>query len=194
MFDHSATAIDDCRLLTDDSPYPFGHSTSNHRQRANYNFMDVPEASPNDKSFVRKILSGENQRPRRADRQRLCEKHVDGATLQLVFDLLKYIEKIDGISRKLSESVSALKCIVEKHSSTGTKLKTLYADEIGKRKYQNRGNVYRCIGSTLLVKGLEFDHVIIVRDSNWQQNWGNHKDLYVALTRGSKTTTLLELM
>jgi DNA helicase IV len=43
----------------------------------------------------------------------------------------------------------------------------------------------------LLVKGLEFDHAVIVRDSDWQGNWGGHKDLYVALTRGSKTTTLI---
>ncbi len=63
----------------------------------------------------------------------------------------------------------------------------------GKRKHQNRGNVYRSIGSTLLVKGLEFDHVVILRGVEWQRSWGNYKDLYVALTRGSKTTTLMEL-
>jgi DNA helicase IV len=69
----------------------------------------------------------------------------------------------------------------------------LYAEEIARRKYQSRSNVFRCIGSTLLVKGLEFDHVVILRDSNWVGNWGNHKDLYVALTRGSKSCTLVDL-
>jgi DNA helicase-2/ATP-dependent DNA helicase PcrA len=139
------------------------------------------------------MLRGENQRPQRADRRLLCQKHTNGTTPQLVFDLIEYAERIDRTSCNLSESVSALKCIVEEHHETNTDLKTLYANEIGKRKYQGRSNVYRCIGSTLLVKGLEFDHVIILRDSDWQRNWGNHKDLYVALTRGSKTTTLMEL-
>ena len=149
--------------------------------------------SGDNKTFVEKILRGENQRPRRADRRPLCKKYNSGTTPQLVFDLLEYIERIGGTSCKLTESISALKCIVEEYRDTGTDLKTLYADEIGKRKYQSRSNVYRCIGSTLLVKGLEFDHCIILRGSDWQRNWGNHKDLYVALTRGSKTTTLMEL-
>lgn len=149
--------------------------------------------SAQDKTFVERILRGDSQQPRRADRQLLCKKHATGTTPQLVFDLLEYIERIGGTSYKLKESISALKCIVEEHRDTGTDLKTLYADEVGKRKYQSRSNVYRCIGSTLLVKGLEFDHSIILRGSDWQQSWGNHKDLYVALTRGSKTTTLMEL-
>lgn len=146
-----------------------------------------------DKTFIENILFGIDQRPRRSDRRILCDKHINGTTPQLVFDLLDYAERI-GTSCKLSESVSALKCIVEKHQETSTDLKTLYAKEIRKRKYQNRSKVYRCIGSTLLVKGLEFDHAIILRDSDWRKNWGNHKDLYVALTRGSKTTTLIELV
>ena len=123
----------------------------------------------------------------------LCEVHTTGTTAHLVFDLLEYIKQLGGTSCKLRESVSALKCIVEEHRELGTDLKTLYADEIGKRKFKSRSNVYRCIGSTLLVKGLEFDHSVILRGTDWQRSWGNHKDLYVALTRGSKTTTLMEL-
>lgn len=150
--------------------------------------------SANDKAFFEKFLAGEAQRPRRVDRRLLCKKHTTGTTPQLAFDLLEYTERINGTSCKLSESVSALKRIVEEHRESGTDLKTLYADEIGKRKYQSRSNVYRCIGGTLLVKGLEFDHAVILRGSNWQSSWGSHRDLYVALTRGSKTMTLIELV
>ena len=150
--------------------------------------------SGDDKSFIGKILRGENQRPRRADRRTLCETHhTKGTTPHLLFDLLEYIERLDGVSRKLRESISALKCILEEHIESDADLKSLYADEITKRKYQSRSNVYRCIGSTLLVKGLEFDHAVILRDADWQRNWGNHRDLYVALTRGSKSTTLMKL-
>ena len=113
----------------------------------------------------------------------------------LKFYPLIYIDIGDGKRKvcKLRESVSALKCILEEHIESGADLKSLYADEITKRKYQSRSNVYRCIGSTLLVKGLEFDHAVILRDPNWQRSWGNHRDLYVALTRGCKSTSLMEL-
>lgn len=141
------------------------------------------------KAFIEKILNGENQRPRRSDRKALCKIHTEGTTPQLLLSLVEYIEQQDGVVCKLRESVSALKCILEEHIDTGGCLKTLYAEEIARRKYQSRSNVFRCTGSTLLVKGLEFDHAVILRG----QNWGGYKDLYVALTRGSKSVTLLEL-
>ena len=170
-----------------------GSATEKSEAACNFLFRSHGGLAGNDKTFIRKILLGERQRPRHHNKCLLCEKHSKGTTPELVFDLVKYLEGINGASCKLSESVHALKCIVEEHHETGTDLKTLYANEIGKRKYQSRSNVFRCVGSTLLVKGLEFDHVIILRDQNWLRNWGNHKDLYVALTRGSKTTTLIEL-
>lgn len=149
--------------------------------------------SSGDKTFIRNILFGNVQRPRRADRRALCDRNTGGTTPQLVSELLRYCESIDNSSCKLSESISALKCILEKHQETSIDLKSLYADEIGKRKYQNRSKYSRCVGSTLLVKGLEFDHAIIIRDPQWRSNWGNYRDLYVALTRGSKTVTILNV-
>ena len=173
--------------LSDGSSREKSHAAMEFLNRAHGSLLS------NDKSFIQKILRSEHQRPRRADRRTLHETHTEGTTPHLLFDLLEYIERLDGVSCKLRESVSALKCILEEHIESGADLKSLYADEITKRKYQSRSNVYRCIGSTLLVKGLEFDHAVILRDANWQRNWGNHRDLYVALTRGSKSTTLMEL-
>jgi DNA helicase-2/ATP-dependent DNA helicase PcrA len=149
--------------------------------------------SPDDREFTAKLLKCESQRPRRADRKALVQAHSEGTTPELLLALLEYTEGLKGISCKLTESISALKCILEKHIESGTDLRSLYADEIAKRKFQSRSNVYRCTGSTLLVKGLEFDHAVILRSPNWQENWGNYRDLYVALTRGSKTTTLIDL-
>ena len=146
-----------------------------------------------DKTFVERILHGRQQNPRRDDRRRLYAKHTAGTTSELLLDLISYIEGLDSVPCKRRESVSALKCILEEHIESGADLASLYAAEIAKRKYQSRSNVYRCIGSTLLVKGLEFDHAVILRGSNWRKSWGNHRDLYVALTRGSQSTTLLEL-
>lgn len=45
----------------------------------------------------------------------------------------------------------------------------------------------RCaVGTTLLVKGLEFDHAIVLDADNY-----NARNLYVALTRGSKSLTIV---
>jgi len=44
----------------------------------------------------------------------------------------------------------------------------------------------RCVGSTLLVKGLEFDHAVVLDADGY-----NARDLYVALTRGSRSLTIL---
>lgn len=149
--------------------------------------------SQNESRFLRKILKGERQRPRNSDKQILCEKHTVGVTPKLLLDLLQYIEKRAEILCKLPESISALRCVLEAHIQSGTDLKLLYGEEIARRKYQNRSRFYRTVGSTLLVKGLEFDHSVIVRTPDWQTSWGSHNDLYVALTRASKSTTLMEL-
>lgn len=145
------------------------------------------------KGFLRKILKGTGNRPVRADRRAVFDTHREGTTPLALAELLGYIEGLNNVSCKLCESVSALKCILEEHLNSGADLKFLYAEEIAKRKYQSRSNVFRCIGKTLLVKGLEFDHVVIIRNANWQESWGTYKDLYVALSRGSKSVRLIDL-
>jgi hypothetical protein len=44
----------------------------------------------------------------------------------------------------------------------------------------------RLIGTTLLVKGLEYDHAVILDADSLDA-----KDLYVAMTRGAKTLTII---
>ncbi|HEV2160444.1 hypothetical protein [Bradyrhizobium sp.] len=147
-----------------------------------------------EKRFLAALLANKAQRPRRVDRQALCAKHKEGVTAQLLIDLLDYVTNTLKKPPKLSESISALKCVLEGHLENGASLKALYAQEIAQRKYHSRDHVHRCIGSTLLVKGLEFDHAIVLRSPAWQKSWGTHKDLYVALTRGAKSTMLVDLM
>ncbi|MCX5891253.1 MAG: UvrD-helicase domain-containing protein [Deltaproteobacteria bacterium] len=59
-------------------------------------------------------------------------------------------------------------------------------DVQNRRRHAGRRFGNRNIGSTLLVKGLEFDHVIIVDVETLKRN-----DLYVALTRGSRSVTVI---
>lgn len=54
------------------------------------------------------------------------------------------------------------------------------------RRYQGEGRVsHRSIGSTLLLKGLECDHALILNVGNMGAS-----DLYVALSRGAKSVTV----
>lgn len=54
------------------------------------------------------------------------------------------------------------------------------------RRYQGEGRVsHRSIGSTLLLKGLECDHAVILDAGNMGAT-----DLYVALSRGAKSVTI----
>lgn len=59
-------------------------------------------------------------------------------------------------------------------------------DVQNRRRHAGRRFGNRSIGSTLLVKGLEFDHVIIVDVESFKRN-----DLYVALTRGARSVTVI---
>jgi len=166
----------------------FVEGTENTKKNAISNFLKKSYSGlSGEKNFIEKLINGTTQNPRHTNRKSLCETRQSGITPALILDLLSYIEDA-GISCKLKESVSALKCVLEEHITTTQSLSNLYADEIGKRKHQSRNSSFRCIGSTLLIKGLEFDHAVIIRGSNW----GTNKDLYVALTRGSKSVTLID--
>ena len=55
-----------------------------------------------------------------------------------------------------------------------------------KTRHAGRRLAQRSVGSTLLVKGLQFDHAIIVAPEKLSRN-----DLYVALTRASRTITVV---
>ena len=146
-----------------------------------------------EKEFIEKFLKRELKRtPHRQDRKALYQLYGEAPFFERLLAALEYL-RCRKVRRKLRESISALKCILEQHVESGANLESLYADEIAKRKHRSRDRAYRCVGSTLLVKGLEFDHAVIVRDVDWQEkNWGTHRDLYVALTRGCKSVTLIE--
>jgi hypothetical protein len=55
-----------------------------------------------------------------------------------------------------------------------------------KIRHAGRQVPYRSVGSTLLVKGLEFANVVVIYSPNM-----NHKDWYVALTRATHRLTIL---
>lgn len=102
--------------------------------------------------------------------------------------LIQVIEAAEGVSVFRKEFVSRLKrallgCCVDSELSISDSLSQVREQDrfYGKR---TSGHV---VGTTLLLKGLEFDHVIVV---NAQQL--NKKNFYVALTRGTKSVTVID--
>ncbi|PMX20937.1 MULTISPECIES: UvrD-helicase domain-containing protein [unclassified Pseudomonas] len=68
----------------------------------------------------------------------------------------------------------------------GYTLMSAVAEVQNRQRHMGRKLPFRCIGSTLLVKGLEFDHAVIVQSANMSA-----KDWYVALTRATRTIRIV---
>lgn len=86
-------------------------------------------------------------------------------------DLLNRLMKVLRVHRE-NEDLSLLECA-----------------QIYQRDFRHSGRPIRhnkLIGTTLLVKGLEYDHAIILEAESMSP-----KELYVALTRGAKTITIV---
>jgi hypothetical protein len=76
--------------------------------------------------------------------------------------------------------------LILRGSVEGFTLKSAVAEVQNKQRHIGRKLPFRCIGSTLLVKGLEFDHAVVVHSANMSM-----KDWYVALTRATKTIRIV---
>lgn len=72
-------------------------------------------------------------------------------------------------------------------SSTFSELPNKIADARTRARHRGRLTHRRNIGTPLLVKGLEFDHGILL----WEPNHLSVQGLYVALTRASKSLTIV---
>ena len=97
-------------------------------------------------------------------------------------ELLKKINKLKSIRCYRKELLSSLCAALEEASATG---KTVNESMIDRRNHirQIGRKIYgRCIGTTLLTKGLEFETVVILN----AHKFTCPKNLYVALTRASK--------
>lgn len=143
------------------------------------------------KNFVEEILKGKvKSRPRDPDRARLFSLYPIGYTHQLLLDLIQYLLS-KNINCKRYESIACLKRTLEQHLENHENLLEIFYQEISKQKALDNIRPDRCLGTTLLLKGLEFDHAIILYNKS-DKGWNNLKDLYVALTRGCKSVYLIE--
>lgn len=104
-----------------------------------------------------------------------------------ILTLLESLEQMPGAKIYRKSALNAMKAAVLKAVQLPEKsfIETASSIREQRRHYGDRRVLSRAIGSTLLLKGLESDHVFILDATPM-----NEKHLYVALSRGAKTITV----
>lgn len=103
-----------------------------------------------------------------------------------VLDLVEGLLARDDVYPYRRELLSMMFSALRTSRSTGAPLSEAAADVEAKARHLGRHLAHRSVGSTLLLKGLEFEHVIIVEyDGMTKEDW------YVALTRATQSVTVL---
>lgn len=138
------------------------------------------------KSVVKCVMEGRRRNPLN-NIQTACVEIARSKDLKPILNLLEEIPRQQRGWIYRRELYTALCCalrgvITGEHDT----LEGAVWDVQNRRRHAGRRFGNRNIGSTLLVKGLEFDHVIIVDVETLKLN-----DLYVALTRGSRSITVI---
>ena len=104
-----------------------------------------------------------------------------------VFRLLECLRRQPGVTAFRRELLSALrntlKLVINGEQPS---LEEAAWHVQNKMRHAGRRLAQRSVGSTLLVKGMQFDHAVIVAPETLSRN-----DLYVALTRASRTITIV---
>lgn len=106
--------------------------------------------------------------------------------LNHVFELVDGLLRRDDVYPYRQELLSAMLSALRVAQLEAVPLIEAAADVQNKFRHLGRNIPRRCIGSTLLLKGLEFEHVVIV-----QHEGMTREDWYVALTRATKSVTVL---
>ena len=103
-----------------------------------------------------------------------------------VLELVEGILNRDDIYPYRRELLRMMLAALRTSRATGALLSEAAGDIEAKSRHLGRHVARRSVGSTLLLKGLEFEHVIIVEyDGMTKEDW------YVALTRATKSVTVL---
>lgn len=137
------------------------------------------------KVFITNILKGTLRKPKGVRKLDLFHKYKTGYTHQLFLDILIFLSE-EKIRCKRIESANTVKAALRNSIEENQTLLETFSTLIAERKYIGTYRPKRCFGTTLLLKGLEFDHTVIIYDET------NLKDLYVALTRGCKSIYIVK--
>lgn len=104
-----------------------------------------------------------------------------------VADALTVISRIPGVPPDRRELLTEMKRTIREYECGKFETLSEAAWKVRNRtRAVGRRLAHYCMGTTLLVKGLEFDHAVVLDADELDR-----KNLYVALTRGRKSLTVL---
>ncbi|NOH53642.1 AAA family ATPase [Vibrio coralliilyticus] len=137
---------------------------------------------------VESILNGRSRKPATNSEQALCNVAIDSSRSNIL-EALRQLELKPGANVYRKGAYNSLKDSISLAiaSPTSSIFDSACATRERLRQHGDRRIPSRAIGSTLLLKGLEADHCMIL-DAQARGMNANH--LYVALSRGAKTITI----
>ena len=116
-----------------------------------------------------------------------ANQFLDAPTSGAMADLLRRMERAVGVNIVRRDLYNRMHGVLRKQAISPTNTLLEAADKYqAEFRYRGRPVGRRIIGTTLLVKGLEFDHAIVLDAGSLAA-----KELYVALTRGAKSLTVV---
>lgn len=120
--------------------------------------------------------------------QKAFEKYDNSKNLYCLAQIMEVIPKLIGKHTKFKDIYSSLLYAIKKSGENST---SVYEEMVANRNITRRVGrklVGKCIGTTLLTKGLECDTVVLLEEEPF-----DYKNQYVALTRGSKQVFVLQI-
>lgn len=144
------------------------------------------------KDFGKRLAQGDQVNPRRLDYQRVLraiEVVRDTSSLNCVLGLMDALIELDHrLVKARDELWREMKRTIREHRVNPAASLRQTAWNMRNRLRQIGGRVDRsALGTPLLVKGLEFDHAVVLDAADH----GEAESLYVAMTRGSRTLTIV---
>jgi DNA helicase-2/ATP-dependent DNA helicase PcrA len=132
------------------------------------------------------LLAGSNRKPPSNEELAVLALAKDSSR-KSILNLLNTLENSPTVKVYRKVAFSALKSSVTMslNKPDGTILNAAQTIREQRRQYGDRRIPHRAIGSTLLLKGLEADHALILNANSM-----NNNNLYVALSRGAKSITI----
>lgn len=139
-----------------------------------------------DDGNIKNVRKAELQDTARSFRQRkhTLETNFSQAEILATFEFLENLPEMRIYRRSIMKDLkSAIKKAIQNHSSVYEAMRDLH----NRRKRMGWPVLSKYVGTSLLTKGLEFDHVIIL-DAH---KFTDARKFYVAITRGCKSVTII---
>ncbi|NQZ59115.1 MAG: hypothetical protein HRT88_16805, partial [Lentisphaeraceae bacterium] len=118
----------------------------------------------------------------------MANDYIKEPCSETILRLITEFEDISDVNIYRRDLLNRLKGVLKLHIH-GKAIDLKHALELYKQEFRHSGRPLKFskqIGTTLLVKGLEYDHCIIVNPKKMTR-----KELYVALTRGAKSVCVI---